>query len=204
MAKKQRKKRFRILKPFGTVFNTFKRLLVRTFRILTIPVFSPITSKRDKIHDTKSPIRNGRRSTRWNIQSVIPFRKIANGLIMRLLASPVLALFCILVIVYSSVHPGPQSAIGFTPEGMGLYYEPVRITSQDVTNLSGWYIPSINAQEVLSEGDKTLTRKRPGAVLCHGIGANRNQLITLTMYLNAHGVEVLLFDFRSSGLSRAC
>lgn len=118
---------------------------------------------------------------------------------MRLLDSPVLALFCIVVIVCSSVHPGPQSAIGFTPEGMGFYYEPVRITRKDGTNLSGWYIPSINAQEVLSEGDKALTRKRPGAVLCHGIGANRNHLITLTMYLNAHGVEVLLFDFEAAG-----
>jgi pimeloyl-ACP methyl ester carboxylesterase len=201
MAKKQRKRKFRFLKPFGAVLKAVNKLCLRTFRILTIPVFSPITSKREEILEEKRPIRSGRKSTRWSVLSLVPVRKVVNGVIMRLLAAPVLILFCIFIIVYSSVHPGPQKAIGFSPEGMGLYYEPVLFTSQDGTNLSGWYIPSINAQEVLAEGDKALTRQRPGAVLCHGIGANRRQLITLAMYLNSHGVDVMLFDFRSAGLS---
>ena len=171
MAKKQRKHRFRFLKPFGVAISTIQRVCYRTFRVLTIPVFSPITYRRDKIEEAKRPVRNGRKSPRWNILSLIPVRGIINGLFMRLLAAPVIVLFCIIVIVYSSVHPDPQKAIGFSPEGMGLYYKPALFISQDGTKLSGWYIPSINAQEVLDEGDKALSRKRPGAVLCHGIGS---------------------------------
>jgi len=110
-------------------------------------------------------------------------------------------LFCVFVAVYSSVHPPTKDSFTLTPEGMGLYTEAVSFISEDGSLINGWYIPSLNAAEVLKEGDLALLRKRPGAVLCHGIGATREQLLGLAAYLNSRGTEVLLFDFRSSGLS---
>ena len=120
---------------------------------------------------------------------------------MRLLETPVVALICIAFMVYSTVHPQPDTDIGVAPNAMGLYYETVTFNSKDGTELNGWYIPSINASEILEDGDKAILRKRPGVVLCHGIGTNRKQMLPMAAFLNSKGYEVLLFDFRSCGLS---
>ena len=119
---------------------------------------------------------------------------------MRLLALPLLFFFCIVFIVFFSVRTG-RTEIHQFPEGMRLYYEPVQFKSEDGTVLRGWFIPSLDADEVIENGDKALRQKRPGVVLCHGNCWNRGQLLNLAAYLNQQGYEVLLFDFRACGQS---
>ena len=67
---------------------------------------------------------------------------------MRVLEVPVLALLCIAFTVYASVHPERDSDIGVAPNALGLYYETITFDSKDGTDLNGWYIPSISANEI--------------------------------------------------------
>ena len=195
-------KRKRLPKSIQKSLETWKALAVRVFRILMISVFISRSDKPQN-HQVAQP-RTGkkpRQKKKWYTFSFIPWRRVGLETGLRLLEAPLLLLLCTAIIVIASVHPRQRQAVGSTPEGMGLYYEAVGFPSKDGTALNGWYIPSINAREVLEDGDAALTRKRPAAVICHGIGANRNQLMPLAYYLNNHGIEVMIFDFRNCGQS---
>ncbi|MCH9022431.1 MAG: alpha/beta fold hydrolase [Planctomycetes bacterium] len=174
-------------------------VITSVLRVLMIPVFSPRIYRKCVSADGQQGSSPKRRKWYWPNPKMI--RVLSRGIALRLLELPVVILFCVFVVVYSSVHPPTDESFTLTPEGMGLYTEAVNFTSQDGSLLNGWYIPSLNAAEVLEEGDLALLRKRPGVVLCHGIGATREQLLGLAAYLNSRGAEVLLFDFRSCGLS---
>ncbi len=126
--------------------------------------------------------------------------RIGRGLLVRALVVPILAAVAIGVVIYGSTH-AERSRIRSFPDGMRLYYKSVSFTSTDGVSLSGWFIPSLRAEDVAEQGDKVLRRQRPGVVLCHGLGSNRSQLLPLAGYLNSQGYEVLLFDFRGCGLS---
>jgi len=126
--------------------------------------------------------------------------RIGRGVLVRALVLPILAAVAIGVVIYGSTH-AERARIRSFPDGMRLYYESVSFTSADGVSLSGWFIPSLKAEDVAEQGDKVLRRQRPGVVLCHGLGSNRSQLLPLAGYLNSQGYEVLLFDFRGCGLS---
>jgi alpha-beta hydrolase superfamily lysophospholipase len=169
------------------------------WRILFFPVFSPRRyrhierrppSEEDASYD---PVRRG-----WFYRHQALCLNAVFGLAMRLLSTPLVLLFSIAVMVYASMHADPKPVI-MTPDVMGLYYETVHFNSLDGTSLEGWYIPSLEADDVLAEGDKALRRQRPGVVLCHEIGANRSQLLGLASVLHHQGFEVMLFDFRCCG-----
>ena len=137
---------------------------------------------------------------RWQWLRANFWIRFGRPVMMRLLALPLVLFLSIVLIVFLSVRTG-RTEIHFFPEGMRLFYEPVEFKSEDGTVLRGWFIPSLRAEDVLEDGDRALRQIRPGVVLCHGIGSNRGQLLSLAAYLNQQGYETLLFDFRACGQS---
>jgi hypothetical protein len=168
-------------------------------RFIFFPVFSPRRYRRDnpKIQPQESDAVEGPRKG-WFASHQALWLNMIFGLSMRLLSTPLVLLICIAIMVYSSIHADRKSVV-MTPDVMGLYYENVHFKSLDGTPLEGWYIPSLEAKDVLAEGDRALRRQRPGVVLCHEIGANRSQLLGVASYLHHEGFEIMLFDFRSCG-----
>ncbi|GEM_PF-1164026 len=126
--------------------------------------------------------------------------QLVDAVIPRLIVLPVLFLLFVGVIFYSTLCPARVPLQTF-PEALRLYYEKVQFFSEDGTELHAWFIPSLSADDVVEDGDQALKRQKPGVVLCHGLGASRDQLLALAGYLNANDFEVLLFDFRACGLS---
>lgn len=198
MAKKT-KKRWISAKTRYAVIDTIKKYVLTTYRILSFSVFSPESYRRATA--TEPPVNPLKKKLKWYSPKRIPLKKIATECGMRVLETPVLALLVIAFTVFSAVHPNQDTDIGVAPNALGLYYETITFDSKDGTDLNGWFIPSINASQILEEGNDAILRKRPGVVLCHGIGTNRKQMLPLAAFLNSKGYEVLLFDFRSAGLS---
>jgi uncharacterized protein len=178
------------------------KTLGKTYRVLSYPVFSPRNQGRHAMSAARNTqgIDPDHKETRWQWLRRNSWRRMARPVMMRLLALPLIFFFSIVMIVFVSVRIGRTEIHNF-PEGMRLYYEPVQFKSEDGTVLRGWFIPSLDAEEVLAQGDKALRRKRPGVVLCHGLGSNRGQLLNLAAHLKQQGYETLLFDFRACGQS---
>jgi pimeloyl-ACP methyl ester carboxylesterase len=184
------------------VIKNIHALLSTLFRVLGYSVFSPTSHQRTSLADKGNKTFTKSNSKKWFLPNRELLRRISHEIAMRILAMPIVILFFIAAIVYAGTRP-TAADISLYPGGMGLYYKNVSFRSGDGTLLMGWFIPSLNADEILEDGNKALTRKRPGVVLCHDAGANREQLLALASTLNRQGIEVLLFDFRGSGLSEA-
>lgn len=74
-------------------------------------------------------------------------------------------------------------------EDVGMCFEQIRFPSRGEPrmNLAGWFFPLKNNQ---------------GTVLaCHGVGANRADILGIVMILQDAGFQVLCFDFRGHGES---
>ncbi len=76
--------------------------------------------------------------------------------------------------------------VASSPAERGLSFEPVTFISTDGLHLAGWYIPSHNGATI---------------ILCHGLGANRLDMLPQAVLLAEHGYGSLLFDFRAHGES---
>lgn len=83
----------------------------------------------------------------------------------------------------------PRMPTRRTPEDIGLQYERVRFASADGTNLDAWWIPADTAG---------VTRTM---LLCHGVGANRDDILRFVPLLHDGGYHVLTWDWRGHGLS---
>lgn len=96
------------------------------------------------------------------------------------------------LIAYLSIHP-PRRRWKRTPAAFVARYEDVSFPSrnQDVS-LSGWFLP---IREDLA------CRASGVVVLCHGMLANRAELLTWAEVLWKRGFGVLMFDFRAVGKS---
>ncbi len=81
----------------------------------------------------------------------------------------------------------PRLPITRTPEDLQVPSEPVRFPATDGVMLEGWRC----------SGDP----HRPWIILCHGLGANRADLLDLAAGLYHAGFSLLLFDFRGHGTS---
>jgi len=91
-------------------------------------------------------------------------------------------------IAYISTFP-PRRRLKRSPEQFGAPYENVSFPSRDGMLLSGWYVPS-------SEPDP------PGIIiLCHGMSANRTEMLPWADTLWNSGFGLLMFDFRATGES---
>jgi len=75
------------------------------------------------------------------------------------------------------------------PPEMGLTFEDVRFPARGESrmNLAGWFFPLENNQGTV--------------IACHGVGANRGDIIEIVWILREAGFQVLCFDFRGHGES---
>jgi fermentation-respiration switch protein FrsA (DUF1100 family) len=88
-----------------------------------------------------------------------------------------------------AMHPLPRP-VNYSLADFGWADEAEEVTfpSLDGTPLSGWFIPSPNAQ------GRTV-------ILLHGYGNTRLEMLPHADYLSRTGLNVLLFDFRGRGAS---
>lgn len=82
----------------------------------------------------------------------------------------------------------PRLPVTVLPGHVGLPCEPVEFQATDGVDLSGWKIASDS--------------RRPWIILCHGLGANRADLLDLASGLFQAGYNLFLFDFRAHGTSQ--
>jgi pimeloyl-ACP methyl ester carboxylesterase len=204
MLKKKKKKQKGRIKNFAKkLWERCFQTMVSTYQILTFPLLSPKSYRQlAEQLDVIRPITSFRNkaATAPAVHKDNPFWRLGKALIMRAMALPVLFVIFISVIVYASVRP-EHIPINSFPESLRLFYEHAEFKSEDGTTLRGWFIPSLSAEEIVKDGDEALRRQKPAVVLCHGLGANRDQFLPLASLLNHNGFEVLLFDFRACGLS---
>ena len=79
----------------------------------------------------------------------------------------------------------PRLPITVTPDQVGLSAQTVLFRATDGMRLEGW---KISGQP-----------QRPWIILCHGLGANRMDLLEIAAGLHQDGFNVFLFDFRAHG-----
>jgi fermentation-respiration switch protein FrsA (DUF1100 family) len=83
---------------------------------------------------------------------------------------------------------GPiRRPVGQIPQQLAGIAASVSFLARDGTRLSGWFLPSGNANT--------------GVILLHGHGSNRRQMIARAQFLHGSGFAVLLYDARGQGLS---
>lgn len=73
------------------------------------------------------------------------------------------------------------------PESFGLPSQPVQFHATDGVRLDGWRIAE--------------HPDRPWIIMCHGLGANRGDLLDIAAALYRAGFNLFLFDFRAHGTS---
>ncbi|MEK7880078.1 MAG: alpha/beta hydrolase [candidate division NC10 bacterium] len=81
----------------------------------------------------------------------------------------------------------PRLPITATPAALNLPFADVRFAASDGLPLAGWTIAA--------------EAQRPWLILCHGLGANRADLLEIGAGLFGAGYNLLAFDFRAHGES---
>lgn len=88
------------------------------------------------------------------------------------------------ILIYMHIYL-PKLPNKDNPGNYGLAYENISVNTDDAKTLMGWYIPN--------ETNK-------GTVLvCHGVGANRSDVISVGLKFHSGGYNVYMFDFRGHG-----
>jgi len=118
----------------------------------------------------------------------------------RSLAGRFLIAFCIAVPVFvflvtpvlfsellSRASSRPQDRIpADPPDRTDIEFFPVSFPSRDSLTIRGWYLPGT---------------EKPACIMGHGLFRSRNEMLERGCRLNRLGYPVLLFDFRSHGIS---
>ena len=81
----------------------------------------------------------------------------------------------------------PKLLDGKTPREVGLPFQPISWLSRDGTRIAGWFVPAGNAER--------------SAIVCHGVGAGKSDMMDYIVALHEGGFNVLAFDFRGHGQS---
>ncbi len=111
-----------------------------------------------------------------------PFRLLGAAAVFAVLAAIAVSA------VFALQFTGPQRrAVRPLPADFGFAVEDVRFTATDGVSLRGWFVPC-----------DASTR---AAILLHGNGSTRSQMIARARLLRAHGFAVLLYDARGHGES---
>lgn len=92
------------------------------------------------------------------------------------------------LIAYLATFP-PRSRLKHTPKEFGATFEDVLFPSRDGTRLSGWFVPASDPQP------------HGVVILCHGMMANRSDMLSWAESLWRNSFSLLLFDFRANALS---
>ncbi|MBI4343811.1 MAG: alpha/beta fold hydrolase [Candidatus Omnitrophica bacterium] len=80
----------------------------------------------------------------------------------------------------------PKLPLQRSPSEVGLESDTVRFPAADGLALEGWRVPAADPEA-------------PWLILCHGLGANRADLLEVAADLHTQGFNLLLFDFRGHG-----
>lgn len=92
------------------------------------------------------------------------------------------------VIARLSLHPLRKAPLK-TPDVFGAEYEDIQFPSFDGARLSGWFVPA------------RVPDPRGVVILCHGMSANRSEVLPWAKPLWESGFALLMFDFRRLGES---
>ena len=117
-------------------------------------------------------------SKRFNVEGdMVVFRRswswrIADGLLTRLLLTPIILAVFLVAVVYTSTHPRNVHAIS-TPESFGLIYKRINLVTIDNQRLSGWYVPPLSIDQLATDPEGSLAQKWPAVVVCHGLGESQ-------------------------------
>jgi pimeloyl-ACP methyl ester carboxylesterase len=116
-------------------------------------------------------------------------RRIAiAALCLVLFVSAVLPFMLSFLITKAGTRPGERDRVD-TPAAQGATFENVTFKSSDGNQLSGWYLPA---------GSKPVT-----IIMAHGLFRSRYEVLDRGVALWREGYNVLLFDLRRHGRSRA-
>jgi pimeloyl-ACP methyl ester carboxylesterase len=135
------------------------------------------------------------------VKRSLPHR-LLNGLLARLLLTPVILTIFLLCVVYANTHPAHVLASN-TPESVGVFFQRVELLSIDNQRLAAWYIPPLTTDDVAFDPENALIEKYPAVVICHGLGAAQDQYLPLAEKLHHAGFAVLMLDTRGQGESGA-
>jgi pimeloyl-ACP methyl ester carboxylesterase len=102
---------------------------------------------------------------------------ILNWAIIFLIAAP-------FVIALAQFHP-QKIGCGATPAALGLPYTNVVLRAEGMP-LAGWHLPASSPE-------------RPVVMLCHGLGANKQNFLPMARLVHGLDFNVLIFDFRGHG-----
>ncbi len=94
-------------------------------------------------------------------------------------------MFCAVLFLRNTWLPRLPYAV--TPEALGLPARVVEFRATDGLRLSGWLMAA--------------EPERPWVIMCHGLGANRADLLDIAAGLFRAGYNLFLFDFRGHGAS---
>src|SRR5436190_12275778 len=98
------------------------------------------------------------------VEGVSLIGRLLRGLFYRLVFVPIFACAVAIAMVFAGTHP-PTTAIHADPGSLGLFFETLPFASSDGVKLEAWVIPVYEAEKILLEGTKGLTRKQPAVVL---------------------------------------
>jgi fermentation-respiration switch protein FrsA (DUF1100 family) len=115
-------------------------------------------------------------------------RRIARHCTRIMIEAFVAAVFILPFAVIATNLFRSRSPTLFNPGQVGLKYEDVRFSTPDGKTLAGWWIPATVAS------DRTM-------LVCHGVGANRDDLIRFYRFIQGLGFHILSWDWRGHGLS---
>ena len=100
---------------------------------------------------------------------------------------PVILLFAALFFVWhlSNLLIKPfRETSGPGPEIYSIPYAKTILSTDDGERLNAWFVKGLNGKAV---------------ILCHGIGAEKSQMLNYAVFLYRAGYSVLMFDFRGHG-----
>lgn len=176
-------------KASSPLFRFVGKILRAISKVVFFPIISPLGySRRFNAHGDVIVVK---RSLFW---------RITDGVLTRVLLTPVLLGIFLIAMVYASTHPQTVRAVT-NPDSFGIYFKRVSLTTVDRQLLAGWYLPPINADEVAFDPEGVLTQKWPGVVVCHGLGGSHDQYLPLARQLHEAGFAVLMLDMRGQGES---
>ncbi len=161
------------------------------FKVVFFPIFSP--SGYSKRFDIDGNVTKVRRSFLW---------RLLDGLVVRVLLTPVIAGLFLLLLVWLTTHPKPVLATE-TPSARGMFFQRISMISTDGQEIHGWLIPPFNADQVVVEGSAVMNHRYPAVVMAHGLGYSHEQYLNLAQQLHQAGCTVLMVDTRGQGESPA-
>lgn len=124
--------------------------------------------------------------------------RLLRGVLFRLAAVPVVLGAMVAALVWTATHPVPVSS-RLDPSSLGLYFETVPLTDAAGGRSTAWYVPTLDAREVLEARESALTQRRPAVVLVHDAHAPVQSMLPYLKALHAADTVTLTVLLRGAG-----